>query len=238
VLVSRHVALALFAAMMLACGGPSGDGGPPDAFATRREAMVAEQIEARGVRDERVLRAMRTVPRHELVPAALRRHAYEDRPLPIGEGQTISQPYVVAAMTELVAVGPGKRVLEIGTGSGYQAAVLAEIGAEVFSIEVLQTLYARTARTLAALGYGRIHLRAGDGRKGWPDAAPFDAIVVTAAADAVPPALLAQLADGGRLVIPVGADDHQVLEMHRRSGDTVSVERVFAVQFVPLVERK
>jgi protein-L-isoaspartate(D-aspartate) O-methyltransferase len=228
--------LALFAAMVLACGGgPRGDDGSTDAFTARRVRMVAEQIEARGIRDPRVLAAMRAVPRHELVPSALRRYAYDDRPLPIGEGQTISQPYMVAAMTELARAGPGTRVLEIGTGSGYQAAVLAETGADVYSIEVLKPLYERTAKTLARLGYGRIELRLGDGRQGWPDAAPFDAIVVTAAAADVPPALLEQLADGGRLVIPVGEADHQMLEVHERSGDDVSVRRVLAVVFVPLV---
>lgn len=235
-LVSPTVALALFLTMVAAASAAGGGGAaPPDALAAERAAMVASQIEARGVRDERVLHALRTVPRHEFVPANLRRHAYQDRPLPIGDGQTISQPYIVAAMTELAAAGPGTRVLEVGTGSGYQAAVLAATGAEVYSIELVEELQARAAATLARLGYERVRLRAGDGRAGWPDAAPFDAILVTAAAAAVPPALLEQLADGGRLVIPVGDYHHQVLEVHRRSGDGVTVERVFPVAFVPLV---
>jgi protein-L-isoaspartate(D-aspartate) O-methyltransferase len=235
-LVSPTVALAVFVTMVAASSAAGGGGAaPPDTLAAERAAMVASQIEARGVRDARVLHAMRIVPRHEFVPAKLRRHAYEDRPLPIGDGQTISQPYIVAAMTELAGAGPGMRVLEVGTGSGYQAAVLAATGAEVHSIEVVEALHARAAATLARLGYERVQLRAGDGRVGWPEAAPFDAIVVTAAAEAVPPALLEQLADGGRLVIPVGHDHHQVLEVHRRSGDTVVVEHVFPVAFVPLV---
>ena len=205
----------------------------PD-VAHARAAMVAEQIEARGVRDAAVLRAMRGVPRHEFVPSAQGPYAYEDHPLPIGYEQTISQPYIVAFMSELAAVRPGARVLEIGTGSGYQAAVLAEMGADVYSIEIVEPLAAAAGVTLERLGYGRIHLRTGDGHRGWPEAAPFDAILVTAAAATVPPALREQLAIGGRLVIPVG-DWDQELEVHRRSEDGLTVERVLPVRFVPLV---
>jgi protein-L-isoaspartate(D-aspartate) O-methyltransferase len=196
--------------------------------------MVAEQIEARGIRDPAVLRAMRAVPRHEFVPAAERAHAYDDRPLPIGHGQTISQPYIVAFMTEAAAVHPGSRVLEVGTGSGYQAAVLAESGADVYSIEIVEPLAAEARRTLARTGYERVHLRVGDGHRGWPDAAPFDAIVVTAAAERVPPDLVAQLAPGGRLVIPVG-DLSQDIEVHTHTPEGITVERVLPVRFVPLV---
>jgi protein-L-isoaspartate(D-aspartate) O-methyltransferase len=202
--------------------------------APARAAMVAGQLEARGIRDQTVLRAMRTVPRHEFVPPAERPYAYEDHPLPIGHDQTISQPYIVAFMSELAALRPGARVLEVGTGSGYQAAVLAEMGADVYSIEIVAPLAAEARRTLERLGYGRVHLRVGDGHRGWPEAAPFDAILVTAAAAAVPPALLEQLGSGGRLVIPVG-DWEQELEVHRRGEHGVTVERVLPVRFVPLV---
>ena len=205
----------------------------PDPFAAQRLRMVSEQIEARGVSDPRLLAALRTVPRHEFVPSSERAHAYEDRAVGVGNGQTISQPYVVALMTELAALQPGARVLEIGTGSGYQAAVLAELGAEVFSIEIVAPLARRAAATLARLGYGTVHLRQGDGYRGWPEAAPFEAILVTAAAPRVPPALLAQLAPGGRLVIPLG-DAEQQLEVHTRGPDGFEVRRVLPVRFVPM----
>jgi protein-L-isoaspartate(D-aspartate) O-methyltransferase len=197
--------------------------------------MVREQIEARGVRDPAVLEAMRRVPRHAFVPRRWSWAAYGDRALPIGHEQTISQPYVVAVMTELAGLGPQSKVLEVGTGSGYQAAVLAEVAGEVYSIEIVAALAERAAATLRELGYQRIHLRTGDGWAGWPEAAPFDAIVVTAAPPAVPPALLAQLVVGGRLVIPVGPDDDQELQVHERGPDGVRVKAVFPVRFVPLV---
>jgi protein-L-isoaspartate(D-aspartate) O-methyltransferase len=196
--------------------------------------MVAEQIEGRGVRDRAVLRAVRAVPRHEFVPASERAQAYDDQPLPIGDGQTISQPYIVAFMTEAARVRPGARVLEVGTGSGYQAAVLAEVGADVYSIEIVPALADAARAALARTGYGRVHTRTGDGHAGWPEAAPFDAIVVTAAAPEVPPALLAQLAPGGRLVMPVG-DVWQEIEIHQRTTDGITVTRVLPVRFVPLV---
>jgi len=198
-----------------------------------RRRMVADQIEARGVSDLRVLRAMRTVPRHEFVPDRLRAQAYEDHPLPIGEGQTISQPYIVAVMTELAALDGRARVLEVGTGSGYQAAVLAEVAGEVYTIEILEPLATSAAKTLARLGYGAVHVRHGDGYAGWSEAAPFDAILVTAAPPEVPPTLLAQLKEGGRLVIPVGGA-YQELQVHRRTASGVDVQRVFPVQFVPM----
>jgi protein-L-isoaspartate(D-aspartate) O-methyltransferase len=204
-----------------------------DPSSAARERMLAEQIAARGVADARVLAAMRKVPRHEFVPADVRARAYDDSPLAIGHDQTISQPYIVALMTELAALGPGARVLEIGTGSGYQAAVLAEVAGAVYTIEILAPLARRAEATLSRLGYGRVHVRQGDGYRGWPEAAPFDAIVVTAAAPKVPPALLEQLADGGRLVMPVG-DREQHLEVHRRRGGRIEVKTVLPVRFVPL----
>ncbi|NNL86567.1 MAG: protein-L-isoaspartate(D-aspartate) O-methyltransferase [Myxococcales bacterium] len=198
-----------------------------------RSRMVSHQIAGRGVRDARVLRAMGEVPRHEFVPTELRPFAYRDRPLPIGHGQTISQPYIVAVMSELAQLKPGDRVLEVGTGSGYQAAVLAALGAEVYSIELLPELAAQAAATLKRLGYRNIQLRQGDGFAGWPSAAPFRAIVVTAAPSKVPPRLLEQLADGGRLVIPVGVATQQ-LEVHTRDDETIKVESIFPVRFVPM----
>jgi protein-L-isoaspartate(D-aspartate) O-methyltransferase len=195
--------------------------------------MVAEQIEARGVRDPRVLDAMRAVPRAEFLPAELRGAAYEDRPLPIGHGQTISQPYVVAAMTELARVAPDARVLEIGTGCGYQTAVLAELAASVHSIEIVEPLGRAAADTLARLGYRNVALRIGDGYAGWPEAAPFDAILVTAAPTHVPRPLLEQLAVGGRLVIPVGAT-YQELLVITRTETGYSEASAFPVRFVPM----
>lgn len=204
----------------------------PDHVALR-ERMVRTQLEARDVTDRRVLAAMRAVPRHEFVPEAMVPHAYADSPLPIGHGQTISQPYIVALMTQHAGLRPEGRVLEIGTGSGYQAAVLAEVAKEVYSIEIVEPLAAEAERTLRRLGYERIRLRRGDGYRGWPEAAPFDAIVVTAAPATVPPPLLEQLAPGGRLVIPVGRGV-QELEVHRRTPDGIRVERIAPVRFVPM----
>src|SRR5262245_42108061 len=177
---------------LVACAGAAD-------YAELRDRMVATQLEARGIKDARVLAAMRTVPRHEFVPDALAGSAYADSALPIGHAQTISQPYIVALMTELARLGPTSTVLEVGTGSGYQAAVLAEVAKAVYSIEIVEPLARRAEATLARLGYGRVHVRAGDGYRGWPEAAPFDAILVTAAPDQVPAPLIAQLAPGGRL---------------------------------------
>jgi len=204
-----------------------------DARSDERTRMVEEQIAARGVRDPRVLAAMRRVPRHAFVPERWRGDAYADHPLPIGEAQTISQPYIVALMTELAAVAPGARVLEVGTGSGYQAAVLAELGADVYSVEIVEPLARQARARLDRLGYGRVHTRHGDGYQGWLEAAPFAAIVVTAAPPAVPPALLAQLAPGGRLVIPVGSGE-QELQVHERTADGIRIRRVTPVRFVPM----
>jgi protein-L-isoaspartate(D-aspartate) O-methyltransferase len=197
--------------------------------------MVAEQIAARDVRDPRVIAAMHVVPRHQLAPPAVRDRAYQDGPMLLDHGQTISQPYVVAAMTEAAEVGPGARVLEIGTGSGYQTAVLCALGAEVWSVEIVEPLARAAAAALARLGYTP-HLRIGDGRAGWPEAAPFDAIVVTAAPAELPPALVAQLAPGGRLVIPVGTAKQELCVVRAVEGG-VAIERLFPVRFVPLTGR-
>jgi len=195
--------------------------------------MVDTQIAARGVEDRAVLLAMRKVPRHEFVPAEAVRLAYEDGPLSIGWRQTISQPYIVALMSELAAVGPGARVLEIGTGSGYQAAVLAELGAEVYTIEIVAPLARRAAATLARLGYAEVQTRTGDGYRGWPEAAPFDAIVVTAAPASVPEPLRQQLKIGGRLVLPVGTYD-QELRVITRTTEGWQDRTVIPVRFVPM----
>jgi protein-L-isoaspartate(D-aspartate) O-methyltransferase len=198
-----------------------------------REDMVRETIEARGIRDPRVLAAMRKVPRHEFVPAAIAGRAYEDTPLRIGHDQTISQPYIVALMSEAAQIAPEARVLEIGTGSGYQAAVLAELAAEVYSIEIVEPLGRRAAETLQRLGYSKIHLRIGDGYRGWPEAAPFDAILVTAAPAKVPQPLVDQLAVGGRMVVPVGEED-QDLRVITKTSDGTTSESILPVRFVPM----
>ena len=195
--------------------------------------MVRDQIEARGVRDARVLAAMRSVPRHELVPKAARAHAYADYPLSIGHGQTISQPYIVALMTELLEPRGDDRVLEIGTGSGYQAAVLSSLVREVYSIEIVEPLAQRAASDLARLGYDNVTVIAGDGYRGLPDKAPFDAIIVTAAPPYVPQPLIDQLAAGGRLVVPVG-DRYQELQLLEKTDAGVTVRKVLPVRFVPM----
>ena len=198
--------------------------------------MVERTIARRGVQDEAVLQAMRAVPRHRFVPEPMRARAYEDLPLEIGEEQTISQPYIVALMAELGRVGPGTRVLDVGTGSGYQAAVLAEMGADVYSIERIGTLLDRAKRTLEETGYTRIHLKVGDGKEGWPEHAPYDAILVAAATASVPPALIDQLAEGGRLVLPVGGTEVQeLLVLEKTPWGSIRRRTVGGVAFVPLV---
>jgi protein-L-isoaspartate(D-aspartate) O-methyltransferase len=205
--------------------------------AAERERMVRTQIEERGVEDPGVLRAMRAVPRHLFVPERHQGSAYADRPLPIGLGQTISQPYIVALMTELLAVEPGDRILEVGTGSGYQAAVAAQLADSVFTIEILDELAAAAAERLRRLGYRNVAARQGDGYFGWEEHAPFDGILVTAAAGHIPPPLVAQLAPGGRMVIPVGGVfqvQHLVL-VEKAPDGRVRTRNVLPVQFVPLV---
>jgi len=220
--------------------GRSGNGNQDAEMVRMRQDMVRTQIEARGVRDERVLTAMREVPRHLFVPREMWASAYDDRPLPIGEGQTISQPYIVGLMSELLGVGPGDRVLEIGTGSGYQAAVLAAMGCEVYSIEIRESLARSAQERLEAAGYPDVHLRVGDGYQGWEEAAPFAGIIVTAAPERIPEPLLEQLTLGGRMVIPVG-DFYQTLKVLTRQEDGVSERPVIPVRFVPMtgeVERR
>lgn len=205
-------------------------------YAPARTRMVEQQLAStwRGISDPAVLQAMATVPRHEFVPAGLQAHAYDDRPLPIGYAQTISQPYVVAFMTEKLQPTATDRVLEIGTGSGYQAAVLASLVKEVYSIEIIEPLARRAEADLVRLGYDNIKLRHGDGYKGWPEAAPFDAIIVTCAPDHVPKPLIDQLRDGGRMIIPVGEHGNQMLYLLRKHGSTLHREAVLPVRFVPM----
>lgn len=196
--------------------------------------MVDYTIVARGVTDPAVIEAMRTVPRHLFVPEDYREQAYEDHPLPIGYGQTISQPYIVALMTEALALEPDDKVLEIGTGSGYQAAVLAEIVEHVYSIEIVGALAERASQTLHNAGYDNVEILHADGYFGWEEHAPFDAIIVTAAPDHIPPPLMAQLADGGRLVIPVGPPGgYQELWLVERTGDRFTTTSLGGVSFVP-----
>lgn len=204
-----------------------------DRYAQTRRRMVRDQIERRGVHDPNVLRAMTEVQRHRFVPDRLQDQAYDDRPLLIGEGQTISQPYIVAYMTEAVGVDEGDRVLEIGTGSGYQAAILASIASEVFSIEILPDLASSASRRLRELGYRNVTVRTGDGFHGWLEEAPFDAIVVTAAPKSVPRPLLEQLKVGGRLVAPVGSLDQQLVRW-TRTPDGFDREPLLPVRFVPM----
>jgi protein-L-isoaspartate(D-aspartate) O-methyltransferase len=208
---------------------------PDDAYVQQREQMVQMQIVSRGVADEGTLHAMRTVPRHRFVPVDEVSNAYADTPLPIGGGQTISQPYMVAAMTELVGAMPGQRVLEVGTGSGYQAAVLASIVDTVFTIEILPALADMARDRLFALGYRNVVTRCGDGYLGWPEHAPFDAIVITAAAEEIPAPLVAQLREGGKLVIPVGSPyDIQTLVLGQKLNGQFTRREVMPVRFVPL----
>jgi protein-L-isoaspartate(D-aspartate) O-methyltransferase len=199
--------------------------------------MVDRQIEARGISDPEVLDAMRAVERHLFVPREQQEHAYEDRPLPIGHGQTISQPYIVAFMTEAARLKPGDKVLEIGTGSGYQAAVLARVVKEVYTVEIIGALAQSARATLAQLGYQNIFVKHGDGYQGWQEYAPYDAIIVTAAPDEVPGKLLEQLAAGGTMVIPVGSFTQNLYRMTRTEGG-IAKEALLPVRFVPMVEGK
>ena len=207
-----------------------------DYFQAERERMVRTQLAERGIRDVRVLDAMRNVPRHEFVPETLRQEAYEDHPLPIGEGQTISQPYIVAAMLQHLALQVTDRALDVGTGSGYVTALLSLLCAEVYSVERHAQLAALAESTLNRLGYRNVKIRVGDGSQGWPEYAPFDAILVSAATPEMPPALFAQLREGGRMVVPVGPPSSQELQLIRRVGGRPEVEILEGCRFVPLVE--
>jgi protein-L-isoaspartate(D-aspartate) O-methyltransferase len=202
-------------------------------FAKRREQMVREQLQARGISDTRVLAAMRDVPRHEFVPAELVESAYEDNALPIRLGQTISQPYIVAYMTQALELRGTERVLEIGTGSGYQAAVLATIVPEVYTVEILPELKEQASVVLSKLGYSNIHFRVGDGSMGWPEHAPFDRIIVTAAPEKVPQPLIDQLKVGGRLVIPVGTFNQDLLVLEKKESG-ITTHSTIPVRFVPM----
>jgi protein-L-isoaspartate(D-aspartate) O-methyltransferase len=204
-------------------------------IADDRNSMINTQLRSRGIFNEKVLAAMARIPREAFVPGNLRARAYEDGPLPIGYGQTISQPYIVALMTELLEPAPNHRVLEIGTGSGYQAAVLSGLVDEVYSIEIVEPLAERAVKTLADLGMTNVHVRAGDGYAGWPEKAPFDSIIVTCAPDHVPQPLVDQLKEGGRMVIPVGSRfGVQKLIRFTKVGGKVRQEEVLEVRFVPL----
>lgn len=204
-------------------------------FPRQRQEMIRSQIEARGIKDKKVLAAMKKVKRHLFVPPGLRNFAYYDQPLPVGQGQTISQPYIVALMTELLLLKGDEKVLEIGTGSGYQAAILAEIASEVYTIEILPVLAQRAEGLLNQLGYKNIKVRCGDGYQGWPEQAPFDAIIVTCAPPNIPQALIDQLADGGRLVIPLG-EEVQELKVLVKKKDKIEIEYIIPVRFVPMVK--
>ena len=212
-----------------------GQKAPPDSdFAARRQQMVQQQLVARGIKDEHVLAAMAKVPREEFVPPESRAAAYEDGPLPIGYGQTISQPYIVAFMTEQLRPKPSDRVLEVGTGSGYHAAILAELVSEVYSIEIVEPLAKNAEATLQRLGYKNVHAKFGDGYKGWPETAPFDAIIVTCAPDKVPQPLVDQLRDGGRMVIPVGNTFAQQLYLLEKKNGQLKQSATLPVRFVPM----
>ena len=213
----------------------SGDNSAVDPFLVLRQRMIEQDIRRRGVRDPRVLDAMATIPRERFVPPAVRTSAYEDHPLPIDFGQTISQPFIVAYMTELLAVTPDAKVLEIGTGSGYQTAVLARLARTVHSVERLDALRERAAQTISALRLNNIVLHTGDGSLGLPAFAPFDRIIVTAAAPRVPPPLVVQLTDGGRLVIPVGGDTEQTIVQVIRKGSRTIETTMLACRFVKLI---
>lgn len=204
-----------------------------------RRVMVRTQLEQRDITSPRVLEAMRTVPRHEFVPEALRERSYEDTALPIGHGQTISQPYIVALMTQHLAPEPNDRVLEIGTGSGYQTAVLSRLVKEVYSVEIVEPLARQAAADLQRLGFNNVHVNADDGYKGWPEHAPFDSIIVTCAPDHVPQPLVEQLREGGRMAIPVGERGRvQKFYLFRKKEGQLEQQQVLAVQFVPMTRSR
>ena len=234
--------LGLLMAGWLAGFGNRGTAAPPlatsgtDPFTVARQRMVTSQLVCAGrdITNARVLAAMCNVPRHEFVPPGMRGQAYDDRPLPIGHGQTISQPFIVAFMTQELEPKPSDRVLEVGTGSGYQAAVLSGLVKEVYTIEIVEDLATQAAADLARLGYTNVHVRAGDGYKGWPEAAPFDAVIVTCAPERVPQALVDQLKDGGRVIIPLGPLYKQELVLLRKRGGKLEQHAVLPVQFVPM----
>jgi protein-L-isoaspartate(D-aspartate) O-methyltransferase len=206
-------------------------------YEAEREAMVSKLAESYGIRDQGVLSAMRRIPRHDFVPPEYRRQAYEDHPLPIGEGQTISQPYIVAFMTEILRLKQGEKVLEVGTGSGYQAAVASLLVSEVYTIEIFDSLASRAARTLSSQGFGNVTTRKGDGYYGWPEKAPFDAIIVTCAGGHIPPPLLRQLKNGGRMIMPVGGPfmTQNLVFVEKAADGSLTQRSVLPVAFVRLL---
>jgi protein-L-isoaspartate(D-aspartate) O-methyltransferase len=229
----RWIPQFLVVALFVATG--CGQTAPPVSdFGAQRQRMVDQQLKPRGIKDERVLAAMAKVPREEFVPADGRGEAYEDSPLPIGYGQTISQPYIVAFMTEQLRPKPSDRVLEVGTGSGYQAAILAELVADVYTIEIVEPLAKNAEVTLQRLNYKNVHVKVGDGYSGWPEHAPFDAIIVTCAPDHVPQQLTDQLKDGGRMIIPVGGRFAQELYLLEKKDGRLRESAVLPVRFVPM----
>jgi protein-L-isoaspartate(D-aspartate) O-methyltransferase len=231
-IMQLRVSLVLFIGVLFVNIGKSAQA---QDFDRQRTAMVTEQIQERGIKDARVLEAMRKVKRHLFVPSGNRLLAYVDSPLPIGMEQTISQPYIVALMTELLNLDGHEKVLEIGTGSGYQAAILAELAKEVYTIEILEPLARQAEKLLAELGYGNIHVKVGDGFLGWPEQAPFDAIIVTCAPEEIPAPLIEQLAEGARLVIPVGAYWQNLKLVQKREGKLIT-ENIIPVSFVPMLK--
>ena len=237
----RHArSFAILAGILTSCGCAE-EPSAKDEFEQARQDMVATQLKARGrgIKNARVLKAMATVPRHDFVPESQRRNAYRDGPLPIGHGQTISQPYIVAFMTEKLDPQASYRILEIGTGSGYQAAILAGLVNEVYSIEIVKPLAERAKAVLEKLEIGNVHVRAGDGYKGWPEHAPFDAVIVTCAPEHIPEALVAQLKEGGRMMIPVGPRwGGQKLILLRKKDGKIHREAVLPVRFVPMTREK
>jgi protein-L-isoaspartate(D-aspartate) O-methyltransferase len=232
----KRITVALLAAVFL-MAGPALGVEESDRYIQARERMVRSQIAARGVKDSRVLAAMRSVPRHMFVPDRYQEQSYEDYPLPIGLGQTISQPYIVAFMTELLKLGPDDRVFELGTGSGYQAAVASRVAGTIYTMEIYEALADAATQRLTSLGYSNVHVRGGDGYFGWKEAAPFDAIIVTAAADHIPPPLIEQLKSGGRLIIPLGSpfSFQQLVLVTKDSNGKVSERPIIPVRFVPLL---
>jgi protein-L-isoaspartate(D-aspartate) O-methyltransferase len=233
---SRYPALSALLLLLLRSSVCNAQPATEEAFAAQRKRMVEDQLAAPGrdIKNSRVLQAMATVPRHEFVPKDFQKFAYSDQPLPIGFGQTISQPYIVAFMTEQLDPKPSDRVLEIGTGSGYQAAVLSMLVSEVYTIEIIEPLAKRAEADLKRLGYNNVRVLAGDGYKGWPEYAPFDAIIVTCAPENIPQPLIEQLRDGGRMIIPVGGYDNQQLYLLQKHGTKVEQKAVLPVRFVPM----
>ena len=220
---------------LISCSSESGNG---LWWKEKADQMVEKQIEKRGVKDPRVLKVMRDIPRHLFIPPHLEKIAYNDGPLPIGEGQTISQPYIVALMTELLELKGDEKILEIGTGSGYQAAVLSALVSEVFSIEIVKNLVDSAAVRLDKLGYKNVTTRWGDGYKGWSDQAPFDGIIVTAAPDKIPQPLIDQLKTGGRLVVPVGTRHQELKVITKNEDGSIQSKNIIPVRFVPMVHPK